>query len=88
MECKRPECRKEWEELVPDEEENERGYAQGMYTFMHCQTEGCHNIYPKGKNGSTCECCLLEVCEQCSDNGEWEDDDFYCSKECFDDYHK
>lgn len=88
MECKRPECVKEWEEFVSDEEENERGYRNGGYTFMHCQIEGCHHLYFKGKNGATCELCEMEVCESCVDDGKWDDDDFYCSKECFDEAEK
>lgn len=83
MECKRAECIKEWREYVFDEEENARGYRKGGYTFTHCEMDGCHSIYPKGKNGYTCECCEAEVCEQCGDSGKFVDDAFFCSEECF-----
>lgn len=85
MECKREECVKEWEEFVSDEEENQRGYKEGSYTFVHCEMKDCHRLYFKGKNGNTCDYCEMEVCECCSDNGIWTDDEcFYCSQECFD----
>lgn len=82
MECKRPECITEWQEFVTDEEEN----ANGFYTFTHCEMDNCHNLYFKGKNGSTCEWCETEVCESCGDDGTWRHDDFYCSVECYTEY--
>lgn len=87
MQCKRKECIKEWLEFVSDEEENANGYRNGGYTYMHCEMEGCHTLYFKGKNGSTCEWCELEVCESCADDGILSKyDDFYCSKECYEEY--
>ena len=85
MECKREQCLSEWKEYVSDEEKNARGYSEGGYTFVHCEMKDCHTLYPKGKNGSTCEYCEKEVCEGCGDDGVWEDDYeyFYCSRECF-----
>lgn len=83
MDCKRPECLSEWKEFVEDEEENARGYAEGGYTFVHCEIERCHNLYFKGKNGSTCEYCGAEVCESCADRGKFKDDDFWCTIECY-----
>lgn len=84
MDCKRPECIKEWEECVSDEEENAEGYCNGSYTFVHCEMDDCHCIYPKGKNGYTCEICETEVCEPCGDDGKWgKYDEFYCGKDCY-----
>lgn len=85
MDCKRPECLKEWREMVADEQENKQSYANGGYMFVHCEMEGCHTLYWKGKNGSTCEWCETEACESCADAGRWDDDyeEFYCSEECF-----
>lgn len=54
----------EWDTYVSDEEENAAGYAEGLYTFTHCAIDGCHNLFPHGKNGGECLSCNEIVCEE------------------------
>lgn len=86
--CKKEECIKEWNDYVEDCEKNNIGiddYDQGGYKLTHCENEGCHMIYWKGKNGETCDECLIEFCEGCACDtalGDEEDDDVWICSEC------
>lgn len=83
MDCKLPECVITFREYVPKdkEEENEAAYDEGSYSFVHCDVDGCHELYWKGKNGSVCESCNKNVCENCS--FEWNsEEECYCCDEC------
>ena len=83
MQCTRSECLVEWKDMVSDDEENEGAYADGNYQWVHCEHDGCHTQYWKGKNGSTCEKCRRDICEgHACDTGDYDDDDdtFLCSK--------
>ena len=84
MECDRPECIEQYEEYANSEGAS---YAEGGYDWVHCGAEGCHNFYWKGKNGTVCDSCGLEVCEWCESNdsvGGWDSDyDDWVCQACF-----
>jgi hypothetical protein len=81
LNCNEKKCKKAWIEYNgdPDHEDTKNGDVSDLI-LTHCEIEGCHNIYWKGKNGSTCQWCALEVCEHCSmTNIVWDD----CGEESF-----
>ena len=83
MNCTKSECIQEWKEYVKDDAENEASYEKGNYKFVHCDEEGCHTLYWKGKNGETCAKCRREICEgHACDKGYFDEDWdlFYCSR--------
>lgn len=84
MNCNLPECIKAFREFISEneEEKNLRGYEEGSYTFMHCEEENCHELFWKGKNGTTCNECGKDVCEFCQCQFYDEDMDEYICHEC------
>ena len=63
--CMKKECQKEWLELSDGttQEEQDKDYASGNYGLQHCEIDGCHDIYWRGKNGTNCEFCDKHMCE-------------------------
>ena len=58
---------------------DEGGYDEGGYDWQHCNVEGCHEWYWRGKNGEDCYPSGARACEGCAhhagerdpDSGEW-----------------
>lgn len=88
--CNRPECQAEWKKWTDKtESQEENDYLDDIqpYALTHCCTKDCHEIYWRGKNGSTCEKCSGNFCEGCtmykSPRGDaYSDDDEFICREC------
>lgn len=87
MDCTEPACLAEWQRLgAGTTDEENASYDSGDYGWQHCEVPDCHEIYPKGKNGATCDRCGMEVCEGCSCDESImildEEDDIFICVEC------
>ena len=54
------------------------------YDYLHCQQKDCHQIFPYCKNNWQCAKCLEINCENCCDDGVFDEYgryDFLC-KQC------
>ncbi len=74
MYCPEKECIDEWNEMTNNGEDDDG-------EFIHCDIPHCHIQYWKHKNGTTCEDCDLQVCENCAmdDHAAFlYDDEFFC----------